>query len=248
MKLSKNHKIILGLGIGVGLAWIFLSKNKSTEKKMDNSEDDITHLAKTREDKIEYILNNIEATQSETTSGFSGDRFEFDPTIGYAIPIGRVETLGAGNEMIISREGNYANELYFNADGEGTDNPVEGAISELNELTDLEIDVIYSCIVAQKMNQKVSISDIVSKVPIEERKKGNLSTFLNQKMNDIKSIKKSPRWNEFWSNRRKDSAKFKGFFKRKNSKSKAEKFASKPMSNATGVNREVFYNQVINRN
>jgi hypothetical protein len=266
MKLTKNQKILLGIGVGVGLAWFFLSNGKGKKSQnnsngvADNSTDLAKPLAKTREEKIEAILESVEATESETMTGFSGDRFEFDPTIGYAIPIGEVDIEGAGNEMIISREGNFANEIYFNADGEETDNPVEGAIAELNELTDMELDLIYACVMAKKQNPNVSISEIVAQVPVEERKKGELSTFLKKKMNDVKSIKKSPRWKMFWSNRRKDRAKFRNYFKRRNRRNDAPRgqrpferegkrpFGLRGNSNASGMSREVFYNQVINRN
>jgi hypothetical protein len=265
MKLTKNQKILLGIGVGVGLAWFFLSNGKGKKSQnnsngvadnsngvADNSTDIAKPLAETREEKIEAILESVEATESETITGFSGDRFEFDPTIGYAIPIGEVDVEGAGNEMIISREGNFANEIYFNADGEETDNPVEGAIAELNELTDMELDLIYACVMTKKQNPNVSISEIVAQVPVDERKKGELSTFLKKKMNDVKSIKKSPRWKMFWSNRRKDRAKFRNYFKRRNRRIKRRNRRNDAPRGQrpfwTGMSRDIFYNQVINRN
>jgi len=276
-KLTTNHKILIGLVAGGVLAWFFLRKKSSEDEKSSKTIDsDLTDLAKTREEKIEYILDNLEATASEIQSGFSGDRFEFDPTIGYAIPLGKVHEVGAGDEMIISRDGNFANEIYFNVDGEPTDNPVEEAVALLSELSDEELNIVYACVVAKKKDPNLNVSEIIAEMPIEERRKGGLSSFLQQKMNDVKSVKKSPKWQSFWSKRREDGSKFMSMFRRNSNKKTSptselieSKCGKRPFlgvgakkwntcvaelknetsSNIGGrVNRSNFKNQVINRN
>ncbi len=276
-KLTTNHKIVIGLVAGGVLAWFFLRNKSSEDKKSTESlNSDKTPLAKTREEKIEYILDNLEATTTETQSGFSGDRFEFDPTIGYAIPIGKVDVVGAGEEMIISRDGNFANEIYFNVDGEPTDNPVEEAVALLNELSDEELNIVYACVVAKKKDPNLNVSELVAEMPIEERKKGGLSSFLQKRMNDVKSIKKSPKWQSFWSKRREDGSKFMSMFRRNADRKRVStkdviesKCGRRPLfgvgarrwracvdelkneessSNIVGrVNRSKFKNEVVNR-
>lgn len=190
MKLSGNQKIVLGLAIGGGLAWLFLGNQSKVKMKSDSSnQDNMINLAKTREEKIEYILDNLEANDTELKSGFSGDRFVFDPTIGYAIPVGYVDVQSAGDEMILPRNVNYANEVFFAADGESTNNPIDEAKAILNGLDDRDLNFVYICVLKRKNNPNVKFNEILSSMNIQYEEKDEIKKSVNKILNDIKSLK-----------------------------------------------------------
>ena len=80
MKLTNNHKILLGLAIGGGIAWWLTRKKSATATSTTSNTAKAEDL--TREEKINYILENVITTPTEEKTGFSGERFEYDPKIG----------------------------------------------------------------------------------------------------------------------------------------------------------------------
>ena len=63
MKLNNNHKIILGLAIGGGIAW-WLTRKKSATTSNTATINNANAEDLSREDKIAYIVENIQANEN----------------------------------------------------------------------------------------------------------------------------------------------------------------------------------------
>lgn len=191
MKLTNNHKILLGLAIGGGIAW-WLTRKKSATASTSIESTKAEDLS--REDKIDYIVENIVTNQEESQTGFSGERFEYDPKIGYAIPFGVVRVNSAGEEITLPREGNLAQEVFFNADGEATNNPVEEAQAILDALTDKELNIAFKVAKAKRNNPELSDDEVLNKANVGEKAKTLFRGIVKEKFNDIKALSKHPNW------------------------------------------------------
>lgn len=192
MKLNNNHKILLGLAIGGGIAWWLTRKKSATTSSTSINTAKAEDL--TREEKIDYILDNIEANIVETQQGFSGERFEYDPKLGYSLPYGIVRVVSAGNEVVLPREGNLAQEVFFNADGETTDNPVEEAEAVLDALTDKELNVAFKVSKARVQNPNVSDEELFKIANISSDAQTTYKGIVREKFNDLKALSKHPNW------------------------------------------------------
>ena len=199
MNLTKNQKILLAVTIGGGVAWVMWNR-KSTSPSSTTTLGGVKEDAEnpsTREGQIEYIINNTESESAEEMTGFSGDRFEYDPNIGYAIPIGKVIETRAGNDMVLPRGGNLAQEVFFNADGD----PTVDAIELFNDLTNEEVGQLFSIAKKKKNNPQLSVGDIASEQNVDS--KSERFILLRQKLQDIKALKKNPNWKNKWAERKK---------------------------------------------
>lgn len=214
MKLTKNHKIFLGLVVGAATAFLLNKRSKTTtggtvaqRTPVSNGSTDSTEEPTTREGKIEYILANTDTTATDEQSGFSGDRFQYDPMLGYALPTGKVDVTNSGGEMTIGKEGNLANEVFFNADGEATDDPTVEADAIINELTDEEVDLAYKMVKAKKNNPNLTTTEVADKLGWGDGAKATWKEIIRARINDIKSLKKSPVWKAKWEARKQRFAK-----------------------------------------
>jgi hypothetical protein len=192
MKLTNNHKILLGLAIGGGIAWWLTRKKSATATSTTSNTVEPKDL--TREEKINYILDNVTTTPTEEKTGFSGERFEYDPAIGYAIPFGTVKVQSASGEMVLPREGNLAQEVYFNAEGEATNNPVEEAEAILDALTDEELDVAYRVSKARVKNPNISDEQLIKIANLKQKGQDLFLGLIKNKFNDVKALSKNPNW------------------------------------------------------
>jgi hypothetical protein len=199
MKLTNNHKILIGLAIGGGIAWLLTRKKSATASSTPSTakSEDLT-----REEKINFILNTIEPNATEVSTGFSGDRFEYDPKLGYALPIGTVDVVSAGGEVVLPREGNLAQEVFFNADGEPTNNPIEEAEGILDTLTDEELNVAFKVSQARVNNPNLTDDAIIKIANVDEKGQGLFLGIIRQKLNDLKAMSKNPNWKKGLGKRR----------------------------------------------
>lgn len=210
--MNKTQKIIIGviLGVGVGVGAFLYFKNrkkKNTNKKPTGSSGDKSKsvdLSKSlsRSEKEEFILDNISASKEETTSGFEGAKFVWNPTIEKMYPVG---TISVGEEPA------YADAVFLSAEGDVlADIPqaVSNAEKSLSDLSEQEIDLIYQ--VTKKMKEDSSIKnedEAISKVGVNNE--NILKLFrdkLKKRLNDVKIMKKDSSWSEKW-NKRKEARK-----------------------------------------
>lgn len=195
MKLNNNHKIILGLAIGGGIAW-WLTRKKSATTTNSNAPaiTDAEAEDLTREEKIDFILNSTEANDTEVSTGITGERFQYDQKLGYSLPSGVVRITSAGKEITLPREGNLAQEVFFNADGEPTSDPVEEAQAILDGLTDKELNVAFKIARARRKNPNVSDEKITSMAKLGDEGRSLFRGIIREKINDLKALSKHPNW------------------------------------------------------
>lgn len=211
MKLTNNHKILLGLVVGGGVAWLLSRRNSSSASTDAISSSAPEELS--REDKVDFIIENIGTSNQDESSGFSGERFEYDPRLGYALPIGKVQETRASSEMTLMKEGNLANEVFFNADGEETDDPVEEAESILSELTDQELNIAFKVARARKNNPNLNEEALIKIANLNKEGQGIFLGLIKEKMNDVKGLQKSPNWKKGIARRQEMRQKMKGMSK-----------------------------------
>jgi hypothetical protein len=245
MKLTNNHKILLGLAIGGGIAW-WLTRKKSASTTSAPSTANAEEL--TREEKINYILENIETNAVEESTGFSGERFEYDPRLGYALPIGTIDVQSAGKEMILPREGNLAQEVFFNADGEATNNPVEEAEAILDALTDEELNVAFKVSRARVNNPNLTDDELVKIANIDKKGQGLFLGLIKEKFNDVKALTKNPNWKKGLKRRiemlgmsKEERKEFRQSKREQRAENRKDKMSKRPA-------RAKFEDEVINRN
>jgi hypothetical protein len=97
--MNKNTKIIIGIGIGLGVAyWLYNKKGKDAKKKSSLApatsvaiSDAINEKPVTREEQIAYILENTEANATEQTSGFEGVKFVWNKDFEKYYPVEQLE-------------------------------------------------------------------------------------------------------------------------------------------------------------
>jgi hypothetical protein len=208
MKLTKNNKIILGLALGFGSAYALYKYNQqavgavASKTVTSNGQIDSAENPTTREGKVEYILANVEADAQEETSGFNGDRFQYNPMLGYALPVGEVQTERAGDLMTIGREGNLAPTTYFSADGSESGDPTVEADSIIAGMTTEEINVAYKIVKAKKNNPNLRYSEIMAKLGFGDGAKALFKGDIFPRLQDIKALKRSTTWKAKWEKRK----------------------------------------------
>jgi hypothetical protein len=165
----------------------------------------------TREEKEEFILDNVSATPQEVSSGFEGVRFVWNPVLEKMYPVGTI---------VEGQEPAYADAVFNSAEGEVVaDIPqsVQNAEKSLVDLNDKELELLFRIVKKQKENPSImSEEDAVKELGITNP---NIIKIVRQKLkkrlNDIKIMKKDANWNEKWQERKKNRKKRRSDFKEK---------------------------------
>jgi hypothetical protein len=221
--MNNTQKILLAVGVGIGVGYVYKKyyyKGKSTTKTNSPSttttkesfqlpeESVASNLS--REEKEEFILDNVSASPQEISSGFEGVRFVWNPTIEKMYPVGTIQegyepTFG---EVFNSAEGDVVADI---------PNSVENAEVSLKDLNDNELELLYR--ITKTMSNSPSIKseeDAVKEMGITNP---NIIKIVRQKLkkrlNDIKIMKKDANWKSKWSERKEKRKKRRNDFKEK---------------------------------
>jgi hypothetical protein len=203
--MNKTTKILLGVGLGVGVAVYLYNRNKKSTAKSgsvssDDSSDAISDVLEgkldSREEQIAYIIENTDANSVEQSSGFDGVEFKWNPKLGAFYPQG---TLTVGDEP------KYMDSVFYSADGTATDDPAVKAEDILESMTDEEIKLAYNLVKYRKNNPSaISEEDAFREIGGKDPKIVNvITTRIKPKLNDIKILKKNPKFKERWNERKK---------------------------------------------
>ncbi len=222
--MTKTQKILIAIGVGVGVAYIYKryykkgksttgTSAKSTTKEVQGTftlPEEAVANDMSREEKEEFILDNVSATPQEVSSGFEGTRFVWNPTLERMYPVG---TIQEGYEPTFG-------EIYNSAEGDVVaDIPksVENSENSLKDLNDQELELLYR--IAKTMRNSPSImseEDAVKEMGITNP---NIIKIVRQKLkkrlNDIKIMKKDANWNAKWNERKEKRKKRRNEFKDK---------------------------------
>lgn len=222
--MNNTQKIILALGVGVGAAILydrykkgktpFSSKPKGQEKKaqpttasVSTNNSAISDL--TRQEKEEFIIDNVSASANEIKSGFEGTRFVWNPTIGKMYPVGTIKE---------GKSPAYIENVFLSADGDivtNIPNAVENAEASLKDLNDQEIDLAYK--VVKNMSENPSISSEEEAVKDLGATNPNIilvvKNKLKKRLNDIKIFKKDASFKNRWSQRKQERQQKRAKFK-----------------------------------
>ena len=208
--MNQTQKILIAIGVGVGVAYIYkryYKKGKSTTGTTATNtksamgtftlpeESVASNLS--REEKEEFILDNVSATPQEVSSGFEGTRFVWNPTLERMYPVG---TIQEGYEPTFG-------EIYNSAEGDvvaDIPNSVENAEVSLKDLNDQELELLY------RITKTISNSPSLMSEEDAIREMGitnpNIIQIvrakLKKRVNDIKIMKKDANWNAKWSARK----------------------------------------------
>jgi hypothetical protein len=222
--MTKTQKILIAIGVGVGIAYIYKRYYKKGKSTTGTSATSTTKEAQgtftlpeeavadnlSREEKEEFILDNVSATPQEVSSGFEGTRFVWNPTLERMYPVG---TIQEGYEPTFG-------EIYNSAEGDVVaDIPksVENSENSLKDLNDQELELLYR--ITKTMRNSPSImseEDAVKEMGVTNP---NIIKIVRQKLkkrlNDIKIMKKDANWNAKWNERKEKRKKRRNEFKEK---------------------------------
>lgn len=223
-EMNNTQKILISIGVGVGLAYIYkkfygksYSANGTKETDGTKSANGTFQLPEesvlsnlTREEKEEFVLDNVFATPQEVSSGFEGVRFVWNPTLEKMYPVG---TIAEGQEP------NFG-DIFNSAEGEAVaDIPqsVQNAEVSLKDLNDQELELLFRIVKKQKENPSImSEEDALKELGISNP---NIIKVVRQKLkkrlNDIKIMKKDANWSEKWESRKESRKKRRNDFKEK---------------------------------
>jgi hypothetical protein len=209
--MNNTQKILVAVALGVGVAYIYkrykkpkTGINDSTKGALISADPSATpNTQLSREEKEEFILDNVSATPQEMTSGFEGVHFVWNPNIEKMYPVG---TITVGQEPTFG-------EIFNSADGESTSNKrlanpnltsVAIAESSLKSLNDEELELLYR--VTKTMSENPSIKsdeDALSQLGITNPNIIKVFTQkLKKRLNDIKIMKKDSSWGSEWKSRK----------------------------------------------
>jgi|688.fasta_scaffold25427_12 hypothetical protein len=202
--MNKNTKIIIGIGIGLGVAyWLYNKKGKDAKKKSSLApatsvaiSDAINEKPVTREEQIAYILENTEANATEQTSGFEGVKFVWNKDFEKYYPVGTI------------REGKmpaYADAVFNAFEGDEDKDPTDSAMASLDDLSDNEIKLAYNLVKYRKNNPSaISEEEAFKQIGGNDPKIIDLiKSKIKPRLNDIKIVKNHPKWSERWDNKKK---------------------------------------------
>jgi hypothetical protein len=222
--MTKTQKILIAIGVGVGVAYIYKRYYKKGKSTTGTSATSTTKEVQgtftlpeeavadnlSREEKEEFILDNVSATPQEVSSGFEGTRFVWNPTLERMYPVG---TIQEGYEPTFG-------EIYNSAEGDVVaDIPksVENSENSLKDLNDQELELLYR--ITKTMRNSPSImseEDAVKEMGVTNP---NIIKIVRQKLkkrlNDIKIMKKDANWNAKWNERKEKRKKRRNEFKEK---------------------------------
>jgi hypothetical protein len=209
--MNNTQKILIAVGVGVGVAYLYNRYRKGKQEPKSNQKAsntpangsfelpvDNTAVANlTREEKEEFILDNISATPQEVTSGFEGVKFVWNPQIEKMYPVGTIQetyepTFG---EVFNSAEGDLVADI---------PNAVQNAEKALSDLNDQEIELLFR--ITKKIKENPSImseEDAVRELGVtNENIIKVVKEKLKKRLNDIKIMKKDASWKEKWESRK----------------------------------------------
>jgi hypothetical protein len=223
--MNNTQKILIAVGVGVGVAYLYnrYKKGKQQPKSSQKASNtlangsfelpvDNTAVADmSREEKEEFILDNISATPQEVSSGFEGVKFVWNPQIGKMYPVGTIQE---------GQEPAYADAVFLSAEGDVVaDIPesVRNAEKALADLNDQEIELLFR--ITKKIKENPSImseEDAVRELGVtNENIIKVVKEKLKKRLNDIKIMKKDASWKEKWESRKEIRKKRRKDFKEK---------------------------------
>lgn len=219
--MNNTQKILIAIGVGVGAGYLYnryMKKGTTLKKSAPTNNIPTTQVSESivgdmsREEKEEYILDNVFTSQQEEVSGFEGTRFVWNPTIGKMYPVGTIEvgqTPAYVDYVFSSADANIA--IQF---GSGS-NSVENACMIMKELNDQEIELLYQVVKKQQENPSIKNEEEA----LKEMGVTNENIFkvfrkrLKKRLNDIKILKKDANWNSKWSEKKNKRMKRRNDFK-----------------------------------
>jgi hypothetical protein len=226
--MNNTQKILVAIGVGVGVAFIYNRYKKGKPTTGSNATIKNANVTlelpeksatadMTREEKEEYILDKVSATPQEVSSGFEGVRFVWNPKIGKMYPVG---TIVEGEEPSFG-------EIFNQAEGTSSTrmaNP-KNQISEtvlsaekiLQSLDEQELNFVFEVVKRQNENPSISSEEEVIKEmgitnPSVVKKVRQL---LKKTLNDIKALKTDSVWSQKWNARKEVRLKRRSDFKGK---------------------------------
>ena len=217
--MTKTQKILIAIGVGVAVAYVYnrYKKGKNTTgttsketSKPANADlqlpEDSAVSDMTREEKEEFILDNVVATPQEVSSGFEGVRFVWNPNVEKMYPIGIIQegqqpTFG---EIFNSAEGVTASAgSTMGVANAGAVSSVSVAEQSLKDLTDQELELLFRVVKKMKENPSItSEEEAVKELNITNPNIMKVIKSLKKRLNDVKIMKKDVNWNAKWESRK----------------------------------------------
>lgn len=218
--MNNTQKILLAVGVGVGVAYLYKRYKKGNTKTNEVKPTNTSSISKeipefaptgdmTREEKEEFIIDSVSATPQEITSGFEGVHFVWNPKLGKMYPVG----------TIVEGEEPSFDEIFNQAEGIMESNipkSVENAEKILKSLDDKEIDLLFEVVKKQNENPSISSEQAVKDMGITNPNIINLvRKKLKKTLNDVKMLKTDSAWNKKWNSRKEARRKRRNDFKNK---------------------------------
>jgi len=230
MKMNRNTKIILGIGAGVGLAYLLFGRKKTSPtskmpmRSMESGEtesdvetpdvalEDALNEPETREEQIAFILENADMTVQEELSTFEGTKFVWNKNFGRYYPTGTI---------VEGKMPQYAESVFGNFEGDS--DPTEEAIDSINGLSDKELLLAVNLVKYKKFNPKeINEAMALKEISNNDPKLVEIvKTRILPRLNDVKMLRTSPNWKERWKARKE---------KLKSIREKAKKCGRRPVN------------------
>lgn len=230
--MNNTQKILVAVALGVGVAYIYkrykkgnTGTNESSKGALISADPSATpNTQLSREEKEEFILDNVSATPQEMTSGFEGVHFVWNPNIEKMYPVGTI---------VEGKQPTYG-EIFNSAEGDmvaDIPNSVKNAVSSLKSLNDDELELLYRVTKTMSENPSVkSDEDALTELGITNPNIIKVFTQkLKKRLNDIKIMKKDSNWGKDWE------------FCKENRKKRRKEFSDK-----MGFDKDSFNKQVNN--
>lgn len=213
--MTKTQKILVAIGVGVGVAYIYnrykKGKNTTGTTVKETSEtalqlpENSAVSDMTREEKEEFILDNVVATPQEVSSGFEGVRFVWNPNVEKMYPVGTIQegqqpTFG---DIFNSAEGVTASADSTMGANSNAINSISVAEKSLKDLTDQELELLFR--ITKKMKENPSImseEEAVKELNLTNPNIMKVVKSLKKRLNDIKIMKTDSNWNAKWESRK----------------------------------------------
>lgn len=200
--MNKTSKILLGVAVGAGVAYLLHQRNKkkaSGSVASNNSADVQSAVSdvldsklETRDEQVAYILQYGDANFNEETSGFEGVEFVWNEKLGKFYPKGT---------LTVTQEPAFASNVFYSADGTATDDPTDKAEEILSTMSDKEIQLAYNLVKYRRKNPR-GISEEQAFIEMggkDPKVVEVIKTKVSPKLNDIKALHKHPSWKEKWA-------------------------------------------------
>jgi flagellar hook protein FlgE len=255
--MNNTQKILLAIGVGVGAGYLYhrymrkgttlksSTKSNITPTTMQIPESIVGDMS--REEKEEYILDNVFTSSQQEVSGFEGTRFVWNPTIGKMYPVGTIE---------VGQTPAYVDYVFSSADADNVNsvadslpNSVETACKILKELNDQEIELLYQVVKKQQENPSIKNEEEALK-EMGVTNDNILKVFrkkLKKQLNDLKILKKDANWNAKWTAQKNKRIKRRNDFKERMGfdKSVFEKEVARVCGRKPKVGRKAEYKKCV---